>query len=83
MDFGNNSEITFLLEMPEGESFLEIDPRAGFLRARKIFDAEEQTIYDFVVIATGNSSDLKERLTSRVNCTFKVLDLNDNQPQLL
>ena len=53
LDFGNNSEITYLPKMPEGESFLKIDPRAGFLHARKIFDSEEQTIYDFNVLFHG------------------------------
>ena len=32
---------------------LKIDPRAGFLHVRKIFDSEEQTIYDFNVLFHG------------------------------
>ncbi len=75
-------KVVYLLEFIDDEKFVSIEETTGILRAAKEFDRELKDTYMFYVIARDSSDDLNKRLWSKVKCTLKILDLNDNKPNI-
>ncbi|CAK8697279.1 unnamed protein product [Clavelina lepadiformis] len=59
-----------------------IKPDSGEITVQKLLDRERQSAYDLVIMAT-DLAEPTDRLSSFTNLTVKVLDVNDNPPELI
>lgn len=66
------------IEGAEGSFY--IDPRTGKIFTNATFDREERSWYQLVVEAVDNPVNVSFQLSSVVNVTIAIGDLNDNQP---
>lgn len=74
-DQGEYGRVTYSLE---GADFVFVEPVSGYLRARRMFDREQSSSYEFHVVATDN--DPKQARSTRVKCRLNIIDQNDNAP---
>ena len=82
-DAGENGRVTYSLSDQTLKNYNDvfgIDANNGNLFVKKVLDREEQEKYWLYVIASD--SPLEGRLTSQVSVVVKLIDLNDNQPQI-
>ena len=75
-DTGSNAEIEYFLEDSLNGKF-SIGRIDGVLRAIKSLDREEEDVFKLIVTAIDNGA---PRLSSRVEITINVVDMNDNVP---
>ena len=59
-----------------------IKPDSGEITVQKLLDRERRSAYDLVIMAT-DLAETTDRLSSFTNLTVKVLDVNDNPPELI
>ena len=81
LDLGTNADIRFSITLRNAanpSSLFEIDEITGIIVATEPLDCEEQQVYHFVITATDLGT--PESLSSDVNATLTLLDLNDNAP---
>jgi hypothetical protein len=77
-DEGLNARLTYRVEDNAGD-FVSVDETTGVLRAAKVFDREDRSAYEFTIVAS-DSAVADAQLHSKVKCSLKILDINDNSP---
>ena len=78
-DFGENGTVFYSI-LPGNGSFFAIDSTSGIISVSGPIDFEIDDLYQLVVLATDAAPDPSLRLTSSVNVTVRILDVNDNPP---
>ncbi|XP_056418388.1 protocadherin-23 [Hyla sarda] len=76
-DLGSNAEVTYTLRSDEGYFFVE--ETSGVVRVNRPLDREQKALHQLVVLAKDGGS--QPEVTS-VLVIVKVLDVNDNKPQI-
>ncbi|KAI1893987.1 hypothetical protein AGOR_G00129330 [Albula goreensis] len=76
-DEGVNRKVVYSL-VDSADSFFSIDKSSGIVVLEKLLDRELQSTYNITVQATDQGESVK--LSSLVNVTITVLDINDNPP---
>ena len=82
LDEGPNGTVTYLI-LQGGDGKFIIDNSTGVIRTTVSLDREEVDSYELVVGAYDNPLNRSYQLTSEVNVTILVLDMNDNAPIFL
>ena len=78
-DEGPGGEVTYgIVEGALGNFY--IDPLSGEIFTNATFDREEVSVYQLVVEAADNPLNASLQLSSVVNVTIVIEDLNDNRP---
>ncbi|XP_044747791.1 cadherin-related tumor suppressor [Coccinella septempunctata] len=78
-DSGNNGKIVYTISAGDDKGDFKILP-SGEILVNKNLDREEQALYNLVVTATDQASDPEERLSSTVQVTITLRDVNDMSP---
>lgn len=76
-DLGNNSKIEYSLESSI-RNYFAIDKDSGIIKARTVFDRENQTSWTFKVFATDKGD---PPMTGTATVTVRIQDVNDNAPK--
>ncbi|XP_036391985.1 protocadherin Fat 3a [Megalops cyprinoides] len=76
-DEGVNRKVVYSLA-DSADSFFSIDKSSGIVVLEKLLDREVQSSYNITVRASDQGAEVK--LSSLVNVTITVLDINDNPP---
>ncbi|KAJ6621562.1 Protocadherin-like wing polarity protein stan, partial [Pseudolycoriella hygida] len=77
-DEGKNAEITYTISERDENFPLAVDSRTGWVHTVKALDREEQSRYNFQVVATDGGVPPKSASTSVV---ITIQDVNDNDPR--
>lgn len=75
---GKNAEITYSISERDENFPLAVDSRTGWVHTVKALDREEQSRYNFQVIAIDGGVPPKSASTSVV---ITIQDVNDNDPK--
>ncbi|KAL8617023.1 hypothetical protein ACOMHN_014194 [Nucella lapillus] len=79
-DSGPNARLTYGFLEPEAVNYVTIHAQTGVVRARVTLDREVTPVLTFTLTAVDGGEKAR---TGTVGLTIKVLDVNDNSPQLL
>ena len=79
MDFGENATSTFSIVSGNNHTMFGIVPSSGEIFVARLLDFEYVSEYELVVMAV-DSGPISTRLSSEVNVTVTVTDVNDNEP---
>ena len=79
LDEGDNGRVTYNV-VQGGDGNFMIDPSTGDLFTNVSLDRENVSSYDLIVGAVDNPLNLSNQLSSEVNVTVLVNDINDNNP---
>lgn len=75
-----NSLVRYFIDYkPEDDRFFNIDANTGAIKTTKVLDREETPWYNITVAASENDN---PGLLSHVTVGIRVLDVNDNPPEL-
>ncbi|XP_070332613.1 cadherin-18 isoform X2 [Odocoileus virginianus] len=75
-----NSLVRYFIDYnPEDDRFFNIDANTGTIKTTKVLDREETPWYNITVAASENDN---PSLLSHVTVGIRVLDVNDNPPEL-
>ncbi|EPY85637.1 cadherin-18 precursor [Camelus ferus] len=75
-----NSLVRYFIDYkPEDDRFFNIDANTGTIKTTKVLDREETPWYNITVAASENDN---PGLLSHVTVGIRVLDVNDNPPEL-
>ena len=75
---GRNSEVEYSIA-DDTSSFVNIDPKTGWIKANVVFDREIMEVMDFHVLAKDFGDEVRRSSTATVLLT--VLDVDDNKPE--
>uniref|UniRef100_A0A8C9KQF8 Cadherin domain-containing protein n=1 Tax=Serinus canaria TaxID=9135 RepID=A0A8C9KQF8_SERCA len=81
-DLGSNSEITFSATSfipPSGRNVISINPNTGEIHLTAALDFEEVSVFDFRIEVKDQGT---PPLSSHCSVELKVLDVNDNAPEV-
>ena len=73
-----NSEIEYQLVNNTNQTVFSLDWKTGALYLIQKLDREENSVYEFDVLALDHGQ--PEALSSTVHCTIYIIDVNDNYP---
>ena len=85
IDANRNGQVVYTLESVDSKQdldFVKIDSTNGDLKASKVFDREEQNLYEFFVIARDSPLLISAQQVTKIKCSVKIIDENDNQPSI-
>ncbi|KAF6207505.1 hypothetical protein GE061_015951 [Apolygus lucorum] len=83
LDSEENGRIVYsILSGDDEESFL-IDPNNGTIRTQKALDRETKSVYNLVVMASDRARQPNQRLSSTVQVSVVVKDVNDMWPEVV
>jgi len=79
LDEGSNGTVSYSIVWQSSGQFT-IDPVSGLLRTNSTLDREEAPVIIVTVAAFDNPVNSTLQLSSQINVTVNVLDINDNNP---
>ncbi len=83
MDFAENATILFTIVSGNDLGLFEVVSESGEIRVAGPLDFEEQREHQLVVMAIDSAPTIETRLSSEVNVTIQIIDVNDNTPEFL
>lgn len=83
-DAGSNGDLRYtLVKQYPGTDLFTLDPLTGSLVLAKPLDYETIQEYTLIIVATDQSTNVSERLSTSVTCRVIVEDYNDNAPKFV
>jgi len=79
LDEGSNGTVSYSIVWQSSGQF-SIDPVSGLLRTNGTLDREEAPVVFVTIAAFDNPVNSTLQLSSQINATINVLDINDNSP---
>ena len=79
LDEGSNGTVSYSIVWQSSGQF-SIDPVSGLLHTNGTLDREETPVVIVTIAAFDNPVNSTLRLSSQINVTINVLDINDNSP---
>ncbi|KAL1139776.1 hypothetical protein AAG570_006753 [Ranatra chinensis] len=79
----DNGRLEYSISSGDEESVFDIGAENGTIRTRRTLDRETKSLYNLVVVASDQAKPPQTRLSSTVQVSILVKDVNDMAPELM
>nr|XP_018915731.1 PREDICTED: cadherin-related tumor suppressor [Bemisia tabaci] len=83
LDSGDNGRLEYSISSGDDEGDLWIDPNNGTIVTQRLLDREVKSLYNLVVVVSDQAKPPQQRLSSSVQVTILLKDVNDKAPEFI